>query len=591
MSGTHAGPVHVADLARLGLEAGQQPEGSAAAVPAAPGSAVADKQQLTPPSDDDGTSTVYYHSAASSLGGRMRDGPDSTSAHHRAKAGKVVAPLSKIDNDSSNDNSDNDSAKRDAGLPREASSSSEAPSIGKGSEQRPSSESQQASERDFDAARKEMNATKLDYFSRHPDPDVHLRHGGQQSASQKPTAGSSSRNRNRRQSNASRSRGTGKGNSSRETSSQSEGEGGNRSSADAGGGLFSPALSTGTTLSAGVSLGATMGGSERIFPIRSVVKSATSKQSVTGRDGSQHMYSPTSDSAGSTSARGLYDGYFPAPSTSSGSDRPGKAGSIAEADDEEEQATYDHHTYGHEYSRRSPIPDDTSDFSFPRTRPPPAKPDYARQDSDNSNRDSANSGPTTIGAPSYPTTSQHSSDDSDPTARRNSSTVYTPTTAPSRKALSETSRRHSSLPPIDSDNDDPDIIKLAKDAYDHGDAEEGPSTNSGHLGSITQDKDGLYLTVRFEHQETDEGHTILTGRKGELLKCEDEPIHIPGAVQDYGVLLAVEEDENGKFVVVQVSEVSLLPTRASRHTSHTVSELRSTTWSPSETSLCVGMLH
>lgn len=35
-----------------------------------------------------------------------------------------------------------------------------------------------------------------------------------------------------------------------------------------------------------------------------------------------------------------------------------------------------------------------------------------------------------------------------------------------------------------------------------------------------------------------------------------QPIHTPGAVQGYGVLIALEEDEeNGTFIVRQVSEV------------------------------------
>ncbi|KAG0149643.1 hypothetical protein CROQUDRAFT_669146 [Cronartium quercuum f. sp. fusiforme G11] len=48
-----------------------------------------------------------------------------------------------------------------------------------------------------------------------------------------------------------------------------------------------------------------------------------------------------------------------------------------------------------------------------------------------------------------------------------------------------------------------------------------------------------YLTTRFEHAQTDEGFIILTGRSGEITKCEDEPIRVPGAIQAFGVLIAV----------------------------------------------------
>ena len=47
--------------------------------------------------------------------------------------------------------------------------------------------------------------------------------------------------------------------------------------------------------------------------------------------------------------------------------------------------------------------------------------------------------------------------------------------------------------------------------------------------------------------------------------CHQKPIHAPGAVQGFGVLIAVEEDDNtGNLVVRQVSEVSsLLPSAES----------------------------
>ncbi|GAA5993889.1 hypothetical protein JCM5350_001586 [Sporobolomyces pararoseus] len=67
----------------------------------------------------------------------------------------------------------------------------------------------------------------------------------------------------------------------------------------------------------------------------------------------------------------------------------------------------------------------------------------------------------------------------------------------------------------------------------------------------------LILTSRFEHQVTDDGEIlILTGREGQLMTCEDEPIHAPGAIQAFGVLIAFEQEENDRLVVRQVSENS-----------------------------------
>ncbi|KAF9220495.1 hypothetical protein BS17DRAFT_797672 [Gyrodon lividus] len=64
-------------------------------------------------------------------------------------------------------------------------------------------------------------------------------------------------------------------------------------------------------------------------------------------------------------------------------------------------------------------------------------------------------------------------------------------------------------------------------------------------------------TTRYTHVEDENGHHVVTGRKGVLTRCEDEPIRTPGAVQCFGVLIAVEEDEKaGLLVVRQVSENS-----------------------------------
>lgn len=41
-----------------------------------------------------------------------------------------------------------------------------------------------------------------------------------------------------------------------------------------------------------------------------------------------------------------------------------------------------------------------------------------------------------------------------------------------------------------------------------------------------------------------------------VYKCEEEPIHIPGAIQGFGALIAIREDEHGRFLVRVVSENS-----------------------------------
>ncbi|GAB1196561.1 hypothetical protein APSETT444_005833 [Aspergillus pseudonomiae] len=65
------------------------------------------------------------------------------------------------------------------------------------------------------------------------------------------------------------------------------------------------------------------------------------------------------------------------------------------------------------------------------------------------------------------------------------------------------------------------------------------------------------VTTRFKHVETDDGHAVLTGRTVDSFRaCEDEPIHIPGAIQTFGAMMALREESEGKLVVRVVSENS-----------------------------------
>ncbi|TRM64908.1 hypothetical protein BD626DRAFT_454990 [Schizophyllum amplum] len=81
-----------------------------------------------------------------------------------------------------------------------------------------------------------------------------------------------------------------------------------------------------------------------------------------------------------------------------------------------------------------------------------------------------------------------------------------------------------------------------------GESKAQPSMSEGS-------SNGVLVTSRFEHVEDQHGNHILTGREGKILRCEDEPIRTPGAVQGFGVLVAVEEREDTLFVR-QVSENS-----------------------------------
>ena len=81
------------------------------------------------------------------------------------------------------------------------------------------------------------------------------------------------------------------------------------------------------------------------------------------------------------------------------------------------------------------------------------------------------------------------------------------------------------------------------------------SASIGRRIPADQESIGGLVTARFKHIVTAEGHAVITGRDGETLqRCEDEPIHIPGAVQSFGLLVALEEKDEGELMVRVVSE-------------------------------------
>ncbi|BGP26717.1 hypothetical protein JCM10295v2_005674 [Rhodotorula toruloides] len=99
----------------------------------------------------------------------------------------------------------------------------------------------------------------------------------------------------------------------------------------------------------------------------------------------------------------------------------------------------------------------------------------------------------------------------------------------------------------------------------------GDETNGGRSGrvqtSTPRDEGGssytggsdkpMLMTSRFEHRVTEDGQIlVLTGREGQLERCEDEPIQAPGAVQAFGVLVAFDLEEDERMKVQQVSENS-----------------------------------
>ncbi|OQE29847.1 hypothetical protein PENSTE_c002G06652 [Penicillium steckii] len=71
------------------------------------------------------------------------------------------------------------------------------------------------------------------------------------------------------------------------------------------------------------------------------------------------------------------------------------------------------------------------------------------------------------------------------------------------------------------------------------------------------DEHGSLMTSRLQHIFTENGHSVAT-EDGKLTveRCEDEPIRTPGAIQSFGVMIALREESPSQLVVRMVSENS-----------------------------------
>ena len=100
-----------------------------------------------------------------------------------------------------------------------------------------------------------------------------------------------------------------------------------------------------------------------------------------------------------------------------------------------------------------------------------------------------------------------------------------------------------------------DVSSVKSQAPSTQGGEDGASVKDSVRSLGTEETSGL-VTARFKHVVSDEGHAVIIGRDGETLqRCEDEPIHIPGAVQGFGLLIALKEVDD-KLQVRVVSENS-----------------------------------
>ncbi|KAF3904047.1 Bacteriophytochrome [Arthrobotrys entomopaga] len=82
--------------------------------------------------------------------------------------------------------------------------------------------------------------------------------------------------------------------------------------------------------------------------------------------------------------------------------------------------------------------------------------------------------------------------------------------------------------------------------------------SSGQAAPVAGGVDEGFLTQRFSYQNTADGHMVVTGIAGAetMQRCEDEPIHCPGAVQGFGALVVLKQNptDDSNLIVRIASE-------------------------------------
>ncbi|KAK5659098.1 hypothetical protein OQA88_1188 [Cercophora sp. LCS_1] len=84
-------------------------------------------------------------------------------------------------------------------------------------------------------------------------------------------------------------------------------------------------------------------------------------------------------------------------------------------------------------------------------------------------------------------------------------------------------------------------------------------TDRSESSSQTSESTDPLVSDKFEYAVLDDGsHGVVQGTRRAFTRCEDELIHIPGAIQSYGMLVALKRVTDGIFSARVVSENSFL---------------------------------
>ncbi|KAF8909011.1 hypothetical protein CPB84DRAFT_1813256 [Gymnopilus junonius] len=146
--------------------------------------------------------------------------------------------------------------------------------------------------------------------------------------------------------------------------------------------------------------------------------------------------------------------------------------------------------------------------------------------------------------------------------------VHLPPLPSSRRSAGHSSNSKSSNLKTDRTNSlngssETSLYATALSGHDSERLSSGLSQKASSSGNFSSDDTGSrsiiseepYVSFRFQSTQDENGNHVVVGREGKLLRCEDEPIHTPGAVQGFGVLIAIDELQD-TLVVRQVSKNS-----------------------------------
>ncbi|KUJ23052.1 uncharacterized protein LY89DRAFT_165704 [Mollisia scopiformis] len=118
------------------------------------------------------------------------------------------------------------------------------------------------------------------------------------------------------------------------------------------------------------------------------------------------------------------------------------------------------------------------------------------------------------------------------------------------------------VPPPKSDDEDqsddkpspPPCLVRHDSQEDDGFSDDPPKVATSNKLETTAPSAGRFVSNTFNLAPVEGSRNPEVEADQKVYRCEDEPIHIPGAIQSFGALIAIRENKDGNFIVRVVSE-------------------------------------